>query len=107
MKNDCFLVVKSCLTEPCQGHIKLLFQSEQEKTILRRSYAHAPLKIQRPFYPEPNICHTVVLHSAGGMVDGEELDTIAELNRIFTHINAMVIAHGRSRRTRSTVIHSC
>ncbi len=56
-----------------QGHIDLLFQSEGEKTILRRSYAHAPLKIQRPFYPELNICHTVILHSAGGMVGGDRL----------------------------------
>ena len=60
-------------TEPWQGHIELLFQSEQEKTILRRSYAQAPLKIQRPFYPEPNICHIVILHSAGGMVGGDRL----------------------------------
>jgi urease accessory protein len=60
-------------TEPWQGHIDLLFQSEGEKTILRRSYAHAPLKIQRPFYPEANICHTVILHSAGGMVGGDRL----------------------------------
>jgi urease accessory protein len=59
--------------KPWQGHIELLFQPEQEKTILRRSYAHAPLKIQRPFYPEPNICHTIILHSAGGMVGGDRL----------------------------------
>ncbi len=59
--------------EHWQGHIDLLFQLEQENTILRRSYARAPLKIQRPFYPEPNICHTVLLHSAGGMVGGDRL----------------------------------
>jgi urease accessory protein len=56
-----------------QGHIDLKFQHQAEKTILTRSYAHAPLKIQRPFYPEPNICHTVILHSAGGMVGGDRL----------------------------------
>jgi urease accessory protein len=60
-------------TKYWQGHIDLLFQSEGGNTILRRSYAHAPLKIQRPFYPEPNICHTVILHSAGGMVGGDRL----------------------------------
>jgi urease accessory protein UreH len=36
-----------------QGDIDLRFQVQADKTILKRSYAHAPLKIQRPFYPEP------------------------------------------------------
>jgi urease accessory protein len=56
-----------------QGDIDLKFQVQAEKTILQRSYACAPLKIQRPFYPEPNICHAVILHSAGGMVGGDRL----------------------------------
>jgi urease accessory protein len=57
-----------------QGDIDLKFQVQAEKTILQRSYACAPLKIQRPFYPEPNICHAVILHSAGGMVGGDRLN---------------------------------
>jgi urease accessory protein len=56
-----------------QGDMDLRFQRQGENTILKHSYAHAPLKIQRPFYPEPNICHAVILHSAGGMVGGDRL----------------------------------
>ena len=62
-----------------QGDIDLRFQRQGENTILKRSYAHAPLKIQRPFYPEPNICHAVILHSAGGMVGGDRLTYQIEL----------------------------
>ncbi len=45
----------------------------QDATQLIRSYACAPLKVQRPFYPEGEVCHTVLLHTAGGMVGGDRL----------------------------------
>ncbi len=60
-------------TTTWQGQIDLKFRVEGEKTILQKSYAQAPLKIQRPFYPETDLCHTVILHSAGGMVGGHRL----------------------------------
>ena len=43
------------------------------KTILSHSHMQAPLKVQRPFYPEEEVCHTVMLHTAGGMVGGDRL----------------------------------
>jgi urease accessory protein len=61
------------------GCIELEFVVREANTILQRSYAHAPLKVQRPFYPETDICHTVILHSAGGMVGGDRLTYQIEL----------------------------
>jgi urease accessory protein len=57
-----------------QGQIRLKFATQGRDTRLQHSYARAPLKIQRAFYPEPEICHAVILHSAGGMVGGDRLN---------------------------------
>ncbi|MCU0523702.1 MAG: urease accessory protein UreD [Elainella sp. Prado103] len=57
-----------------QGQLTLEFAQRADKTILSRSQVQAPLKVQRPFYPEGEaICHSVMLHTAGGMVGGDQL----------------------------------
>jgi urease accessory protein len=61
------------LTKGWHGQLDLQFTKTDLQTAIQRSYAHAPLKLQRPFYPEGDICHTVLLHSAGGMVGGDRL----------------------------------
>jgi urease accessory protein len=62
------------------GEIALKFDRiANERTILTHSYARAPLKVQRPFYPEPDLCQTVLLHSAGGMVGGDRLSYAIDL----------------------------
>ncbi|WP_293086692.1 urease accessory protein UreD, partial [Moorena sp. SIO3H5] len=56
------------------GSLELRFALAHGKTQPIHTYAKAPLKVQRPFYPEGlGVCHTVVLHTAGGMVAGDRL----------------------------------
>lgn len=44
------------------------------------SRSQAPFKIQRSFYPEdPSICHSVILHTAGGIVGGDQLSAKLQL----------------------------
>ncbi|TVQ59342.1 MAG: urease accessory protein UreD [Spirulina sp. DLM2.Bin59] len=63
-----------------QGELTLDYGRQGEKTILTRAYHRAPLKVQRPFYPEgPGCCHTVLLHTAGGIVGGDRLSTTITL----------------------------
>ncbi len=62
-------------TSAWHGQLDLQFTKHCDSTQLSRSYASAPLKVQRPFYPEPNVCHTVLLHTAGGIVGGDRLSS--------------------------------
>ncbi len=56
------------------GNLKLVYAYNRGQTKLASAYSQAPLKIQRPFYPEGNtICHSVILHTAGGIVGGDRL----------------------------------
>lgn len=61
-------------TTPWQGTLELTYGLRQGKTQIIHNFAQAPLKFQIPFYPEnPSICHSVILHTAGGMVGGDRL----------------------------------
>lgn len=56
------------------GYLELVYKNNQGKTCLDLAYSKAPLKIQRPFYPEgEQICHSIILHTAGGIVGGDRL----------------------------------
>ncbi|NER33218.1 MAG: urease accessory protein UreD [Oscillatoria sp. SIO1A7] len=56
------------------GSLNLRYADRQGSTQLIRDRSVAPLRVQRPFYPEGReVCHSVVLHTAGGMVGGDRL----------------------------------
>lgn len=63
-----------------QGLLQLEFTQQQTRTALSRSQMQAPLKVQRPFYPEgEGVCHVVMLNTAGGVVGGDRLSTAVHL----------------------------
>jgi urease accessory protein len=56
------------------GKLHLKFGFQDGMTQMTHSQGTAPLKIQRPFYPEgTEVCHGVILHTAGGIVGGDRL----------------------------------
>jgi urease accessory protein len=56
------------------GKLDLIYTHHQNTTQLIHNYNQAPLKTQRPFYPEGKaVCHSVILHTAGGVVGGDKL----------------------------------
>ncbi|NEP61779.1 MAG: urease accessory protein UreD [Symploca sp. SIO2G7] len=63
-----------------QGTLELDFTNVNGKTFPSKAYSTSPLRIQRPFYPTaaPQECQSVIVHTAGGMVGGDQLEiTIA------------------------------
>jgi len=63
-----------------QGILELDYQKINNSTQLVKAYSQAPLKIQRSFYPEgQEICHSIILHTAGGMVGGDRLSQTINL----------------------------
>lgn len=63
------------------GTLDLRYTLDQATTKLTKALAQAPLKIQRAFYPEgPELCHSVLLHTAGGMVGGDRLIQTIQLD---------------------------
>jgi urease accessory protein len=64
------------IAEGWHGKLNLVYADRQGKTQLIYNHQQAPLKVQRPFYPEgEKVCHSVILHTAGGMVGGDRLSS--------------------------------
>jgi urease accessory protein len=64
------------VAEGWHGKLNLVYADRQGKTQLIYNHQQAPLKVQRPFYPEgEKVCHSVILHTAGGMVGGDRLSS--------------------------------
>ena len=65
---------------PWHGVVKLTYSKQNQKTQPIQSYSQAPYKLQRPFYPQGKaICYTTILHTAGGIVGGDQLSQSIQL----------------------------
>ncbi|MBF2027400.1 MAG: urease accessory protein UreD [Oscillatoriales cyanobacterium C42_A2020_001] len=63
-----------------QGKLQVSYGAIAGETRILQSQVQAPLKVQRPFYPEgSNVCHSVILHTAGGVVGGDRLSLNLDL----------------------------
>ena len=55
------------------AELDLGFAPRMGRTVLARRRHRGPLKVQRPFHPEGEVCHVYLLHPPGGVVAGDQL----------------------------------
>jgi urease accessory protein len=67
-------------TKSWLASIELGFRAGKKRTDLVRSLHKGPLRVQRPFYPEDDCCHVYLLHPPGGMVPGDALRVVLNLD---------------------------
>lgn len=81
------------------GELELEFARKNLTTQLSRSYTLAPWKILRSLYPEgEEICHCILLHTAGGFVGGDRLSAKIHLQ---PHTQALLTTATASKIYRS------
>ena len=61
-------------TESWSAKLSLRFERQWAKTCMRVGERIGPLSVQRPFYPEKDVCHAYILHPPGGVVGGDQLE---------------------------------
>lgn len=92
----------TALAEACntawQAGLELGFEQRRGATQLSHRKRYGPLAVQRPFYPEGEICHVYLLHPPGGVVGGDQLHIDIELGE---NSQAMVTTPGAAKFYRS------
>jgi urease accessory protein len=63
-----------------RAELQLRFATQGTRTVLAQRKHAGPLLVQRPFYPEGDVCHVYLIHPPGGIAGGDHLQLRAQLD---------------------------
>ncbi|MCB1803102.1 MAG: urease accessory protein UreD [Gammaproteobacteria bacterium] len=81
-----------------QASLCLGFDVRAGRSVLAERARKGPLAVQRPFYPEGDVCHVYLLHPPGGVVGGDRIDIET---RVGQGAHALVTTPGATKFYRS------
>lgn len=81
-----------------EAHLGLKLARRGPRTSLVERRHSGPLKVQRPFYPEGDVCHLYLLHPPGGLVGGDRLEIEVDVGE---GAAAMITTPGAAKLYRS------
>lgn len=82
-----------------KAELNLTFKNTSNKTVIASRAQSGPLTVQRPFYPEGDVCHLYLLHPPGGVVGGDELHINVTLEN---NSSALLTTPGATKFYRNT-----
>lgn len=81
-----------------EAELRLGYQHNGTRTVLRDCLHRGPLAVQRALYPEGGVCHSHLLHPPGGVVGGDSLNVFVEAK---DSAEALITTPGATRFYRS------
>lgn len=91
-------MAEAAFSQGWQAELQLGFQRSSTKTVLAARSQCGPLAVQRPFYPEGEVCHAYILHPPGGVVGG---DCLQMHFQVASNAHALLTTPGATKFYRS------
>jgi len=92
------LAPRTAANDGWHAHLKLGFTAGENRTLLSERQRRGPLSVQRPFYPEGDVCHVYILHPPGGVVGGDQIEQDIQVD---ARASALITTPGATKFYRS------